>query len=153
MPDVQDRPKIVTNRVKAIVAQNLFAVFQFLYICGTKIACNQKRVNAFDMMLFSNSSMVVVTGFSVVLFGTQLSIDRRYRAALLTRCVVGGAIGLACFSFGAVLIPITLQLTVGNMAPFFAGLFGYLIIGERMSAFEVIAMFVSFGAIVLIAVG
>ena len=116
-----------------------------------KIACNEKRVNTFDMVLIANSTTLFASILAVLIFGSKMSIDKRYRMALLTRCVIGGALGIACFSLGAVLIPMTLQLTVGNLAPFFAGIMGYMLIGEEMNIFEIAAMFVSFGAIVLIA--
>ena len=74
------------------------------------------------------------------------------RWPLFIRCVFG-SIGFACFTFGAVLVPITIQLTIGNLAPFFAGLLAYIVVGERMSFFEIISMVISFGAIVLIAFG
>ena len=41
---------------------------------------------------------------------------------------------------------------MGNLAPFFASLMAYLLIGESMSVFEVIAMLVSFGGVIMIAI-
>lgn len=99
---------MVTNRFKAIVAQNLFCVFQFFFIYSMKIACNEKRVNTFDIILMANSTTLLASVIAVLAFGSKMSIDKRYRMALLIRCVVGGALGIACFSLGAVLIPMTL---------------------------------------------
>ena len=63
-----------------------------------------------------------------------------------------GLIGLIVFTLSAALTSITIQLTVGNLAPFIAGVIAYCTIGERMTAFEISAMFISFGAIVLIGI-
>ena len=53
---------------------------------------------------------------------------------------------------GAALTTITVQLTVGNLAPFIASMIAYIVIGEKTTWFEIIAMFLSFGAITLIAI-
>ena len=37
------------------------------------------------------------------------------------------------------------------MAPFFASLFAFMTIGEKMSTFEIVMMFMSFGAVVMVA--
>lgn len=79
-------------------------------------------------------------------------MQRELRLSLVVRSIVG-CIGLTVFSFGAVLVPITIQLTVGNLAPFFAGLLAFCMIGESMSRFEIVAMVISFGAVMLIAFG
>ena len=43
-------------------------------------------------------------------------------------------------------------MTVGNLGPFFASLLAFCLVGERMTNFELVAMFLSFGAIIIIAI-
>ena len=56
------------------------------------------------------------------------------------------------FTLGASLVPITVQLTVGNLAPFFAGVIAYMVVGERMTVFEISGMLLSFVGVILIAI-
>ena len=150
--EVSSQPAgIKTNRLKAVIATNLQAVMQFSFICGTKIACNEKGVNAFDIVLFANVISLVGSTIFSLCTGKGFIVAKELRGALITRSVIG-LIGLTAFTFGAVLIPITVLVTVGNLAPFFASLMAYLLIGEGMSVFEVIAMLVSFGGVIMIAI-
>ena len=71
---------------------------------------------------------------------------------MVVRSVIG-CFALVSFSLGAALAPLSVQLSVGNLAPFFAGIFAYIMVGEQMAAVEILAMFVSFGGVVLVALG
>ena len=70
---------------------------------------------------------------------------------MVTLSIVG-LCGLISMTFGTVLVPITVQVTLGNLTPFFASVMAYLAIGESMSVLEITGMFVSFGGVALIAV-
>ena len=63
-----------------------------------------------------------------------------------------GLCGLISLTLGAVLVPITVLLTVGNLAPFFASTFAFVAHGEKMSVFEIIAMLFSFGGVAIVAI-
>lgn len=78
-------------------------------------------------------------------------VVKELRLTLLVRCFVG-LIALISFTVGAALASITVQLTVGNLAPFVAGTLGYIFIKEKMNKFEIIAMFISLGAVILIGI-
>ena len=84
--------------------------------------------------------------------GKGFYIEKHLRGALITRSVIG-LIGLTAFTLGAVLAPLSVQLSVGNMAPFFASIVAYLTVGEQMARLEILAMFVSFGGVILVALG
>ena len=87
---------------------------------------------------------------TIVLFrGMNLKVDKELRAPLFIRSAIG-CIGLTSLSFGAVLVPITVQMTIGNLGPFFASLLAFFLVGERITRFELVAMVLSFGAIVMI---
>jgi drug/metabolite transporter (DMT)-like permease len=102
-------------------------------------------------VIFANLFSLAVTASVVLIRGINLKVDKELRAPLFMRSVIG-CIGLTALSFGAVLVPITVQMTIGNLAPFFASLLAFFLVGERITKFELVAMILSFGAIVLIAI-
>ena len=117
----------------------------------TKVACNKKGINSFDLVIFANLFSIVISGILACVTGKGFYVVKELRMPLFWRSVVG-LIGLISFTLSAALTSITIQLTVGNLAPFIAGLIAYCTIGERMTSFEIISMFVSFGAIILIGI-
>ena len=66
------------------------------------------------------------------------------------RCVVG-TIGFTSITFGVALVPLVVQNTIFNTAPFWASLLGWLFLKESITTFEIIAMILSFGGVVTIA--
>ena len=69
---------------------------------------------------------------------------------LVIRSVIG-TIGFTCLTFGMAFIPLVVQNTIFNTAPFWTSLLGWVFLGEAMSAFEIVALVLSFGGVILIA--
>ena len=69
---------------------------------------------------------------------------------LAARCSIG-VIGFITFTIGVPLVPLVVQNTIFNTAPFWASLLGYIFLSEAMSPLEIAAMIMSFGGVVLIA--
>lgn len=69
---------------------------------------------------------------------------------LLLRCIIG-TIGFTSITFGVAMVPLLVQNTIFNTAPFWAALLGFFFLGEVITSFEIFAMIVSFGGVVLIA--
>lgn len=124
----------------------------FAFLSLAKFSVIKKGVNAFDIVYFANMISIVGSTAYALVTGRGFKVTAELRKALATRSVVG-LIGLTSFTLGAALVPISVQLTVGNMAPFFASIMAYLVIGEKMSLFEIIAMTLSFAGVVMIALG
>ena len=141
---------IQTNRCKAIIAINISAIFTVSLISVTKVACNEKGLNSFDIVVFANLMSLICSTIFSYFTGKSFNIEKDLRWTLFFRALAG-FIALVSLTLGAALIPISVQLTVGNMAPFFASLFAFMTIGEKMSTFEIIMMFMSFGAVVMVA--
>jgi len=51
---------------------------------------------------------------------------------------------------GNTLVPITVQQTLTNTTPFWATLFAFCFVNERISTLEGVSMLISFAAVVLI---
>ena len=68
--------------------------------------------------------------------------------------MIRSALGLISFitlTFGTAMVPLVVSMTIFNTAPFWTFLIGWIVLREAMSWFEIIALVLSFGAIVLIA--
>ena len=122
-------------------------------MCIAKIACNEKGVNGFDIVVFEIIfSLTAALLFIFLFMETQVFyVVKELRPTLLVRCFLG-LLAHMSFTVGAALTSITVQLSVGNLAPFVAGTLGYIMIKETMSKFEIFAMFISLGAVILIGI-
>ena len=60
--------EIETNRCKAILASNFWSLFQFAVICLSKVACNDKGVNAFDIVLWDSTFSIVLAAILILAF-------------------------------------------------------------------------------------
>lgn len=49
------------------------------------------------------------------------------------------------------MVPLVISTTIFNMAPFWAFFLGWVLLGDGISSFEVIALLCSFGGVLLIA--
>ena len=52
--------------------------------------------------------------------------------------------------YGVPLVPLVVLNTVMNTAPFWASIIGWFFLNESISSFEIVAMVLSFGGVVLI---
>jgi len=59
-------------------------------------------------------------------------------------------LGYLCLGFGVYFIPVVLNQIFFNTAPFWLALMSYFILGESLSLFQTVAMFLSFGCIIII---
>ena len=59
--------------------------------------------------------------------------------------------GYATFMYGVPLVPLVVLNVIINTAPFWASLIGWFFLNEVITTFEIIAMFLSFGGVILIA--
>ena len=69
---------------------------------------------------------------------------------LAIRSVIG-TIGFTCLTFGMAFIPLVVQNTIFNTAPFWTSLLGWVFLNEAMTSFEIVALILSFGGVILIA--
>ena len=99
----------------------------------------------------ANFVSIILSTFIALCTGKGFNVKKELRKPLFIRCIVG-LCGLTSFTIGAALTSITVQITIGNLSPFIAGVIAYFVMGELMSKFELTAMFISFGAIIMIGV-
>ena len=70
-------------------------------------------------------------------------MDKKDRIILFSRCIAG-AVGYTAIVFAISMVPLVIQMTIYNMAPFWTFFLGWLVLGEKMNLFEVLALFGSF---------
>ena len=63
-----------------------------------------------------------------------------------------GTVGFTTFTFGVALVPLVVQNTIFNTAPFWASLLGWCFLKEYITKFEIVAMILSFGGVCAIAI-
>ena len=120
-------------------------------MCLTKVICNERSVNVFDLILQTNLIALLCLTIYIKFKGYSFFVEPGPRKAVIARSVVG-LTAYATLTLSAALCSITAFISVGNMAPFFASLFAYMFLGEALPAFQIIGMFVGFGGVILVAI-
>lgn len=128
----------------------MLSVCMFSFASLIKVSKREKGVNIFDICFFSNILSIIASLAYSLITGQGYSVPKELRCSLVIRSVVG-IVGLLCFTLAATLVPITIQMTVGNLAPFFASIMAFFYANEKMSMLEIAAMCISFGAVVMVA--
>ena len=129
---------------------NIFAVAMFIYTATLKITLNEHKVNALDVCLIRTSVMLVGSLIIACSIGAPFFIQPADRAVLFFRSIAG-TVGFTSITFGVALVPLVVQSTIFNTAPFWTAILGWLFLNETISRFEVLAMALSFAGVVCIA--
>lgn len=66
---------------------------------------------------------------------------------------IAGVVGFTALVYALKLLPMGLYMVLNNTSPFISTSLSYCFLNEKMKNVELIAMMVSFGAVVMIAVG
>ena len=98
--------KYGTNRFKAIVAMNIYAILIVLEVVAIKKTVNEKKVNVFDLILILNCFSIVVTALGVPLLGDSFTIPKETRCIFFSRAF-NGFLLTTCFFVGGTLVSIT----------------------------------------------
>ena len=101
------------------------------------------------MVLSASIYTLLVTFTYILSTGGTFTVEKSQRCTLITRTFIGVAV-LVLNTYAIALVPITIVQTTQNMTPFYASLIAYFTIGESMTMFEIAAMIISFGTIVMI---
>mmetsp|Transcript_12050 Transcript_12050/g.15385 ORF Transcript_12050/g.15385 Transcript_12050/m.15385 type:complete len:195 (-) Transcript_12050:395-979(-) len=93
--------------------------------------------------------MLVSCTAMTLMMRVPFHIERQDRCSLLLRCVLDltAYIGIV---FALPLVPLIVQSTIFNTAPFWASILGCFVLGELITRFELFAMVLSFGGILCI---
>jgi len=122
----------------------------FLYIVTAKLTMEKMEVNGLDLSLVRVFVALAVSLLLVKVTGASFHVPTPYRKFLFLRSLAG-TIGFTTYIFAIKYLPLGLTMIIFNTAPFWATLLAYLALSEKLKAYELIAMLISFVGIVLIA--
>ena len=106
-------------------------------------------INLFDLLLSRGIFLIFGSLLLAKCSGHTLSVDRNRKFPLIMRAILS----TATFSLviaGIRFIPLVLANVLINTSPFFAVMFAWIMLGDRLNALQWTALFVSFGGIILI---
>ena len=133
-----------------MLAMNTYAILSIMFIISSKVAINQNKVDAVDMILIVNSVTMVCT-FLLIMNSSTLSfrIPRGNRVMFFARAFEGWLL-IVAYIIGNTLVPVTVQQALTNTTPFWAALIASCCTNEKITRFEALAMLISFGGVSLI---
>ena len=116
-----------------------------------KIATTDKKVKPIDASL-----IVILFRFFVTLILAKIRkipflIEKKDRSVMLIRCICA-TIGFLCLQYGIELVPLVVQNTIVNTAPFWTAILGWMFLKEKISPLEIAALFLSFGGVLMIVI-
>lgn len=95
-----------------------------------------------------SSALLVKLTFKESFFS---SVPRHLRCTLLLRCIAA-TLTFVSFASAPMFIPLGILFVVFNSQTFLVALLSFILLKEQISAFEILAMVVAFGGIVMIGV-
>ena len=141
---------LTTNRPKAILFVNLFVFFQILYAIVIKVSINDMHIHPLDISLIRVSVLLTISLITALCFNNDFKIPKGQKSIILCRSL-SATIALTSITFGIAMVPIVVQTTIFNTAPFWTTFLAWCVLGDKISCFEIVAMIISFGGVVLIA--
>ena len=110
---------------------------------------NDYGCNALDICLIRVCVLMLGSLALMICLGVTFHIEKNDRCLLFVRSCTG-TVGFTCFAIGVSLIPLLIQNTIINTAPFWASILGWAFLNESLTPMEVVAMAVSFGGVLCI---
>ena len=118
----------------------------FCYTAILKIALNEKGVHPLDMCLIRTLFMLVGSSILAYMMKASFIVEKNDVPFLLLRCLFG-TIGFTSITYGVAMVPLVVQNTIFNTAPFWASILGWVINKEKITTLEIIALILSFGGV------
>jgi drug/metabolite transporter (DMT)-like permease len=146
------KTSIYTNRRKAVVFANLYMAFHFCYFVCAKKAMYDYNVNGVDLCLVRTCVVGMFNLAQIKKQGIGINVPHEMRTLMLVRNVAG-LLGFTALVYALKNLPMGIFMILNNTAPFIASALSYLMLGERMRWFELLAMCLSFAAVVVLATG
>ena len=129
---------------------NFYVIAAIFFVKLNKIVVNEMGTAALDVCVVV-STTACLAALPVLVLSKDLSfiVPRENRKIFFSRAVLGW-VHIVVYVIGGTLVPITIQQTLANTAPFWASIFAFCFIKESITRLEALAMVISFGAVALI---
>lgn len=139
-----------SNRTKAIICINIFTVFQFLFMVGSKSVMAAYNVSGLDYVFVRTVACLLVHSISMlIVFKKDWHFPREDLPWVLTRNI-SGAFVIISLVFAMQYLPMGIYTIIYNTSPFWASLFAFVMLRESISKVEISAMVFSFALIILL---
>ena len=122
----------------------------FIYTVIVKISVNEKGVHPLDICLIRTLFMFVGCAVTIKICNQSCYVEKQDRWTLFWRSVLG-LLGFTMITFALPMVPLLVQSTVVNTAPFWTSILGCMVNNEIITRFEIVAMILSFGGVICIA--
>ena len=143
--------KLITNRKKAIVFANLYMIFHFSYFCCAKISMKSFDVNGLDLCLFRTSVVCVTSSSQIIKQKIPVFVPKDMHLLMLIRNMAG-LVGFTALVYALKFLPMGLYMILVNTSPFISTSLSYCFLQEKMRNIELMAMLLSFLAVIVIAI-
>ena len=144
-------PKVYqNNRKTAIICINIFTILQFAFLVGSKLTMKTYNIPGLDYLTIRTLTCLLLDIILVYAYDKTLRVPNQGLSWVIARNAAGTftVIGLV---LAIKYLPLGLYQILYSTAPFWATLMAFILLGEKLSLIEVIAMLVSFVLIVVFA--
>ena len=129
----------------------LASLFFFLLVAISKFAFTRYPfLTPMDMQMGRSIVVVSISIQAAIMRKNIYKLPSGTRLLVFLR-VVASTIGLLCYVWGVELLTVSKVVVLYNLIPFFVSIFAWCFIRERLHYADLIAMFVSFGGVFLVA--
>ena len=106
--DGETKVKLETNRTKAIVAMNFYALFSIIFVLTCKYTVNESKVDPIDLIFIVNAMSFPISAIIILTTSRSFIIPEASRRMFFTRVFLGW-LQLVVVIIGSSLVPLTVQ--------------------------------------------
>ena len=107
-------------------------------------------IKALDVSLVRSCCMLIGSVILVLSMQVSIRIEPKDRFMLVIRSILGTICNVISV-YGLSMVSLTATMTIVNTCPIWATILGCIFLSEGMSGFEIVALIVSFGSVMMIA--
>ena len=136
--------------MKAVIFVNIYSLVLFSYLACTKHATTSEGINTLDLCLV-RAFVLLIGAFMMTLITKQSVYVERHDRCNVLAFTLTGTLGIFFLLYGVAMVPLLVQSTLLNTAPFWASLLGCIVLSERLANVEIMALLFSFVGVILVA--
>lgn len=121
-----------------------------MYFCCAKVSMYSYKVNALDLCLVRTTVVGVWNILQILHASIPITVPSDMLGVMLVRNIAG-LVGFTALVYALKYLPMAMFMILNNTGPFIASLMAFFFLKERLMKHEVIAMLLSFGCVLVIA--
>jgi drug/metabolite transporter (DMT)-like permease len=130
---------------------NLFCIANIIYQAGAKLLTNS-GIYVLDLCFIRSFTHFLISVLLVIKNKKHLTKDvpKQHRCYLFVRCIAG-LLGFNSMVFALKVLNVFTTTVILNTVPFWTGILGYFILGDKVTKFEIFCMIGCFAGVVILA--